>query len=155
MFHTLCTKLDKRKFKHLLDNEDEEFFCHLCDGSDQALKKELKEIKTKLKMLDQLTLKDSIEFMSRQYDELLKGIAEDNKKVEIVKNENLALKSEIPSLKTSVKILNAQRVKNDCIVRGVEVKWYKCYFSLIGYIKIRKTGNKSVEYWWTLFSQEK
>ena len=32
------------------------------------------------------------------------------------------MKSEIASLKTSVKILNVQRVKNYCIVRSVEVK---------------------------------
>ena len=74
-------------------------------------------------MLDQLTaLKDSIEFISQQYDELLKDIADNNKKVEQVQKENRALKGEIASLKTSVKILYDQRVKNGCIVRSVEVK---------------------------------
>ena len=52
LFHTLCcTELDKRNFKHRLENKDEEFFCHLCDDNDQTLKEELKEIKTKLIML--------------------------------------------------------------------------------------------------------
>ena len=52
---TLCIKLDKRKFKHVLDNEGKEFVCHVCDGSDQVLKDEVKEIKSKLNMLEQLT----------------------------------------------------------------------------------------------------
>lgn len=123
MFHSLCTKLDKRQYEYLLDNEKEEYICHYCDESNGTLKEELKEIKTKLNKLDQLTaITEAVEFMSKQYDELLKGIAENKKKVEIVQKENRALRNEITTLKASVKILNDQRVRNDCIVRGVEVK---------------------------------
>lgn len=123
LFHSLCTKLDKRQYEHLLDNESEEYVCHLCDESNGSVKEELKEIKTKLNKLDQLSaVTEAIEFMSKQYDEILKGVAENRKKVELVQKENRILKNEIAILKTSVKILNDQRVKNDCIVSGVEVK---------------------------------
>lgn len=124
IFHSLCTRLDKRQYQYLLDNESEQYVCHLCDDeSGGSVKEELIEIKTKLNKLDQLTaITEAVEFMSKQYDELLKCIADNNKKIDLVQKENRVLKNEIKSLKTSVKILNDERVKNDCIIRGVEVK---------------------------------
>lgn len=121
-FHSLCTNLDKRQYEYLLENESEQYVCHLCENkSGGSLKEELKEIKTKLNQLDQLrSITEAIDFMSKQYDALLKGIAENNKKMDLVQKENKVLKNEIATLKTSVKILNNQRVKNDCIIRGIE-----------------------------------
>lgn len=120
-FHSLCTRLDKRQYQYFLDNESEEYVCHLCAGeSDVSITAELREIKTNLKKLDQLSsITQAIEFMSSQYDELLKCVAENNKKLEITQKENRILKNEVNTLKESVKFLNGERVKNDCIVRGV------------------------------------
>lgn len=120
-FHALCTKLDKRQYQYFMDNESEEYVCHLCAGvDDMSITSELREIKTNLKKLDQLaSITQAIEFMSNQYDELLKSVAENNKKLEIMQKENRMLKNEVNTLKESIKFLNSQRVKNDCIVRGV------------------------------------
>lgn len=122
IYHVLCTKLDKRKYEHLLKHTTEEYVCHVCDSSG-TLKNDLSDIKRELKKLDQLSvLHETMTFMSKQYDDILKGVAENKKKLEIVQKENKFLKAEVESLKNSVKFLNDQRVKHDCLIRGVEAK---------------------------------
>lgn len=123
-FHAQCTKLDKRQFENLVENEGEEYVCHLCEGGDDvAIKNDLKLIKTKLCQLDQLSaIHDSITFLSKQYDEVLKSIVENKKIVDEIKKENYFLKEEIKNLKTSVKVLNDDRVRNHCIVMGLKNK---------------------------------
>lgn len=123
-FHSLCTGLDKRQLQYLVENEREEYVCRLCDGSDGSanqLKKELSLIKTKLNKLDQLdAVQQSVAFMAQQFDEVVKGIAENNKKLLILQKENKNLKAEVNELKKTVKFLNDDRVKNDCLVSGLE-----------------------------------
>ncbi|XP_017469382.1 PREDICTED: uncharacterized protein LOC108361293, partial [Rhagoletis zephyria] len=120
-FHSQCTKLDKRQFQQLLENESEMFVCHLCNGGGE-MERDLKEIKTKLIQLDQLSeIQKSMTFMSVQYDEILKGVIENKKKLSEVEKENLKLRREVNDLKLSVKMLNDGRVKNDCIVSGLKV----------------------------------
>ncbi|XP_037826358.1 uncharacterized protein LOC119614290 [Lucilia sericata] len=126
-FHVVCTLLNKRQFNHLLANEKEEFVCHVCNNNNNihntsaSITVELNAIKTELKKLDQLSsLHETMTFMSKQFDDILKGVAENKKKLEIVQKENKALKSEINSLKSSVKFLSDQRVQNDCVITGVK-----------------------------------
>lgn len=121
-YHVLCTRLDKRQYEHLVKHPNEEYACHLCEEkseeSNGTLKNELKLITTELKKLD--TLQETMNFMSKQYDDILKSVAENKKKLEIIQKENKSLKSEVMILKNSVKYLNDQRVKNDCLITGVK-----------------------------------
>lgn len=124
-FHSLCTKLNKRQFEQLMDDENIEYICHLCcesgENENSNINSELNLIKTKLNKLDQLDdMHKSMMFMSKQFDELLKGVTENKKKIDAVQKENKMLKAEISELKQSVKMLNDSRVKNDCLVNGVE-----------------------------------
>lgn len=122
IYHVICTSLDKRRYEYLLKHDKEEFVCHLCDCSSGTLKTELNEIKTELKKLDQLTvLQETMMFMSKQYDDILKGVADNKKKIEIIQKENKQLKTEVKTLKDSIKFLNDQRVKHDCLISGVVV----------------------------------
>lgn len=128
-FHSICTGLDKRQYERLMNNDKEEYVCHLCSESGGSVKTELSIIKTKLNIvndkinkLDQLdALQTSMTFMSQQFDEIIKGIAENKKQLETVKKENKVLKSEIKDLKDTVTFLNNNRVKNDCLISGVVV----------------------------------
>lgn len=120
VFHVMCTKLDKRQYEQLLKNNSQEFVCHICVGNDGSFTVELQRIDTKLNKLDQLT--EAMQFMSSKFDELIKGVSENKKKINTVEKENQKLKNEVKSLKESVKFLNDQRVKNDCVVVGVNVK---------------------------------
>lgn len=122
VFHSQCTKLDKRQFNLLLENESVEFKCHLCEGGDnEIIKEELLLIKNKLNQLDQLThIQESITFLSKQYDDILKTMVVNNKKLDEVKKENTQLKQEINYLKNNIKVLNDERVKNQCIVIGLK-----------------------------------
>lgn len=120
IFHALCTKLDKRQYDRLLKNSEEEYVCHLCDddvSTAGTVKGELQQIQSKLNKLDQL--QESMNFMSAKFDEVLKGISDNRKKIQNIEKENQILKTEIKSLKESVKILNNERVKNNCVVSGV------------------------------------
>lgn len=121
-FHSLCSMLDKRKYDSLMENENEEYICHICNEGGVNIKSELCLIKTKLNKLDQLDgLQDAMNFMSKQFDDIMKGIADNKKKLDVVQKENKLLKKEIVDLKKSVKLLNDNRVKNDCIVSGVQI----------------------------------
>lgn len=118
IYHVVCTQLDKRKYEFFLQHEDEEFVCHQCNNSG-TIKAELNEIKRDLKKLD--SLQETMNFMAKQYDDILKGVVENKKKIETVQKENKILKQEVKTLKNSIKFLNDQRVKHDCLVSGVEV----------------------------------
>lgn len=120
-YHVVCTTLDKRKYEYLLNHESEEYVCHQCvDVNSGTLKKDLNEIKTELKKIDHL--QETMTFMSKQFDEILKGVADNKKKIEVVQKENKILKEEVKALKNSIQILNDHRVKNDCFIRGVKVE---------------------------------
>lgn len=54
--------------------------------------------------------------MSKQYDEILRGVSENKKKIDAVQKENKILKNEVKLLKESVQILNDERVKNNCLI---------------------------------------
>lgn len=125
LYHVLCTSLNKPQYEYLLKHEKEEYVCHLCDDKNSGtITCELNVIKTELKKLDQLNqltaMRETMEFMSKQYDDILKGVAENKKKIDVIQKENKALKTEIKVLKDSVKFLNDQRVINDCVLTGVE-----------------------------------
>lgn len=123
-FHSQCSNLSKKEFERLLKNENEMFMCQFCKDGNGEIKRELNTIKKELKklekleMLDQLT--ESISFMSAKFDEVFKDVAENKKKISEIEKENKKLKTEIQTLKSSVKILNDNRVKNDCIISGLE-----------------------------------
>lgn len=119
-FHVMCTKLDKRQYEQLLKKTDEEYVCHLCVGVDGSLTVQLQNINAKLNKLDQLT--DSVNFMSSKFDEIMKCMTENNKKIHLLEKDNSKLKNEVKLLKDSVKLLNDQRVKNDCVIIGLDVK---------------------------------
>lgn len=122
-FHSLCTKLDKRQYEKLVKNSSLTYNCHLCDGSSErsSVSNDLLEIKTKLKQLDQLDeVTKTIQFMSSQYDSILKGVAANKKRIDSLQKENDSLREEVRSLKSSVKYLNDNNVKNDCVINGVE-----------------------------------
>lgn len=123
-FHVMCTMLDKRQYDYLVKHNDDEYACHLCaeksTENSGTIKSELSLIKTELKKLDQLsTLQETMNFMSKQYDDILRGVEENRKKLETIQKENKTLKVEITTLKNSIKYLNDERVKNDCLITGL------------------------------------
>lgn len=87
-YHAICTTLDKRQYVHLLENKEKEYVCHVCNNSGGSLSNELGEIKAKqnditikLSKLDQLDeLQETMQFMSNQFDDLIKTIADNKKK---------------------------------------------------------------------------
>lgn len=125
-FHFKCSKLTRKEFERLLKDESELYSCQLCAKDNGETKEELKKINIDLKKLEKLEkldqLMDSITFMSEKFDEVIKDVEQNKKKINEVEKENRKLKNEIQSLKSSVKILNDVRVKNDCIISGLEVE---------------------------------
>lgn len=123
-FHSQCTKLSRREFERLLKNESDLFTCHCCDeGGD--IRNELKTIKTELKKLEKLEkldqLTESITYMSAKFDEVFEVVQENKKKIKEIEKENKKLKTELCTLKDSVKYLNNERVKNNCVISGLQV----------------------------------
>ncbi|XP_075162048.1 uncharacterized protein LOC142234760 [Haematobia irritans] len=122
-FHVVCTELNKRQFNHLMEHEEDEFECHKCsnknnDNNDESVQTQLALFRTEMK--DQLgALHNTMNFMSQQYDSILKDLAVNKKRVETIEKENKMLKQEVTELKTSIKLLNDERVKNDCVISGI------------------------------------
>lgn len=119
IFHPKCTKLNKKEFQKLLKNDSLVYNCHLCDKTESTIGNDLSEINAKLNQLDEIN--KTMKFMSSQYDDILKGVLNNKKKIENLQKENKVLKEEINNLKSSVKFLNDSRVKNDCVISGVEL----------------------------------
>ncbi|XP_075163372.1 uncharacterized protein LOC142236006 [Haematobia irritans] len=130
-YHARCTNLSKSRFDYYCKHEDEEYVCHVCENnastssniakSNSSFETQLDVINMRLKKLDQLdSLSDAVNFMSSKFDEVLKGVAENKKKLEVMQRENKALKDKVSELQASVKFLNDQRVKYDCVVTGIQ-----------------------------------
>lgn len=118
--HCLCTKLDKKQIEKLVNDHSLEYKCHFCaPNNNNTVVSDLAEIKTKLNQLDDI--KETMNFMSAQYDAILKGVAKNKKKIDALQKENNNLREEVKSLKSSVKFLNDARVKNDCVINGIKV----------------------------------
>lgn len=124
-YHSQCSGLSRREFERLLKNDSEIYNCQHCKEGGGEIKKELKRMNEELKKLEKLDkldqLTDSINFMSAKFDEVIKDVEANKKKISEVEKENKKLKNEIQTLKTSVKFLNDFRVKNDCIISGLKV----------------------------------
>lgn len=118
--HSLCSKLDKKQYDKLVKNPSLEYKCHFCVPSDNVYvgANDLAEIKTKLNQLDDI--RDTMHFMSSQYDAILKGVKKNNKQIKTLKKQNENLREEVKSLKSTVKFLNDVRVQKDCIINGIE-----------------------------------
>lgn len=114
-YHPQCTKMDKREFEKLVDDDSQEFNCHLCNKS--TFESDLSAIKEKVNQLDDIN--KAIQYMSSQYDEILRGVKVNKKKIDKLEKENKNMKEEITKLKSSVKFLNDARVQNDCIINGI------------------------------------
>lgn len=127
-YHSQCSGLSRREFDRLYEHDDELFSCQLCESGNGngEIKKELITIKTELKKLEKLEkldqLTESIQFMSEKFDVMIKDVAENKKKITEIQKENKKLKTEVETLKSSVKLLNDHKVKNDCIISGLKVK---------------------------------
>lgn len=118
--HSICTKKDKKQIEKLLNDDSIEFKCHFCEPTEStAVVSELTEIKSKLNQLDDI--RETIQFMSSQYDAILKGVANNTKKIKSLQKENKTLRNEVKDLKSAVKFLSDDRVKNDCVINGVKV----------------------------------
>lgn len=116
--HSQCTKLNKKEIDTLVKDLSLEYKCFLCAPNEVSVAGELSEIKTQLTQLSEI--KETIQFMSSQYDEILKGVVKNKKKIDNLERENKNLREEVNNLKTSVKFLNDMRVQNDCVINGVK-----------------------------------
>lgn len=118
--HFICNKLDKKQYDRLVKNPSLEYKCHFCEPAESmsVCASDLTEIKTKLNQLDEI--RETMHFMSSQYDSILKGVAKNQKEIKTLKKENGTLREEVKNLKSTVKFLNDVRVQNDCIINGVK-----------------------------------
>lgn len=79
----------------------------------------LTEIKGHLKKIEDL--EESVELLWTEHREVKKQLEITNEKTLKIAKENIELKNDIIELKTSVKILNDERTKNEIVIRNVEL----------------------------------
>lgn len=112
--HSLCTQLDKVEIEKLVDNDSLEYKCHFCEPESDN-KAELKMILNEMR-----EMKQTMNFMSSQYDTILKGVKKNSEKIKSLQKENKSLREDVKDLKSTVAFLNGIRVQNDCIINGIK-----------------------------------
>ena len=123
LLHSVCTKLNKKQLDKFVKDSTLEYKCHLCvpgkSNNNSTVETQLNVITTKLNQLDEI--KESMRFMSAQYDDILKGVSTNKKMIDTLQKENKHLRIEVKELKTSLKYLHDAKVQNDCVINGVTV----------------------------------
>ncbi|XP_073820347.1 uncharacterized protein [Musca autumnalis] len=112
MFHWQCTQLNKLELERLVDNDSLEYKCHICEPRNNG-----SELKTILQEMREM--KETIKFMSSQYDQILTGVKKNTIKIKTLQKQNKRLNEHVNKLQTTVNFLNNQRVQNNCIINGV------------------------------------
>lgn len=111
--HSLCTQLNKVQIEKLINNPSLEFKCQICEPCDESSS----DIKTMLKEMREM--RSTMNFMSSQYDTILKGVKKNTADVKKLQKENDILREDVKKLKSTVMFLNDIRVQNNCIINGV------------------------------------
>lgn len=118
--HAQCSDMDKCQLADLKANPNQVFVCHFCENLQQSsISIGLNEIKQKLNQLDDIS--KAMQFMSSQYDTILCAVTANKKSIEAIQRENRCLREEVSDLKSSLKLLNDERVQNDCVVCGISL----------------------------------
>lgn len=115
-FHSLCTHLNKVQIEALVKDPALEFKCHFCkpesdnrDGISTVL-------------MEMREMKETMKFMSAQYDSILNGVKKNSASIKSLQKENKNLREDVKQLKSTVAFLNGERVRNDCIINGIQAE---------------------------------
>lgn len=101
--------------ERLLNDSSIDFLCHFC----QPIENNGDGMKTLLKEMREM--KETMGFMSSQYDAILKGVKRNTESIKTLQNENKSLREDVKHLKSTVAFLNGERVKNDCVINGIKL----------------------------------
>lgn len=112
--HSQCTQLDKVEIEKLLSDDSLEYKCHFCVPANDN-KSELNVIIKEMR-----EMKETMNFMSTQYDAILNGVKKNTTTIKQLQKENKVLREDVKQLKSTVLFLNNIRVQNDCIINGVK-----------------------------------
>ncbi|KAI8119868.1 hypothetical protein CVS40_8785 [Lucilia cuprina] len=113
--HLLCTKLNKVEIEEVMNDDSLDFKCQFCEPTNDGNA----EFKTILKEMKEM--KETIKFMSSQYDDILRGVKKNTQNIKSLQKENKNLK-DVKKLKSSIAFLNDIRVKNNCIINGIKTE---------------------------------
>lgn len=112
--HSQCTQLNKVEIEKLLSDDSLEYKCHFCEPVNDN-KSELNVILREMR-----EMKETMNFMSTQYDAILNGVKKNTTTIKQLQNENKVLREDVKQLKSTVSFLNNIRVQNDCIINGIQ-----------------------------------
>lgn len=80
--HAQCTKLNKVEMEKLINDDSLEYICHLCQANQNN--ERTTEFATILKEMREM--KETMHFMSLQYDSILKGVKKNTETIKTLKN---------------------------------------------------------------------
>ncbi|XP_075158076.1 uncharacterized protein LOC142231348 [Haematobia irritans] len=112
--HLQCTKLNKVEVEKFLDDESLGFKCHVCEPTTDN--------KHEFKMMfkEMRELKETMKFMSSQYDDILNGVRKNTQDIKNLQRENRNLRESNKQLTSTVAFLSEARVENNCIINGIQ-----------------------------------
>lgn len=92
--HSFCTQLDKVEIERLVNDPTLEYKCHFCqprNNNEHVINTILKEMRE---------MKQTMNFMSSQYDEILKGVKKNTVSIKKLEKENKSLREDVKNLKS-------------------------------------------------------
>ncbi|XP_075157874.1 uncharacterized protein LOC142231140 [Haematobia irritans] len=106
--------LNKVEVEKFLDDESLAFKCHVCEPTTDN--------KHEFKMMfkEMRELKETMKFMSSQYDDILKGVRKNTQDIKNLQRENRNLRESNKQLTSTVAFLSEARVENNCIINGIQ-----------------------------------
>lgn len=128
--HIKCAKLTKPQMAALRSSGEVEWECGACaktqDGSCDTLnidhlsmEQQISYIAKKMSKMD--SIERAVQFYSEQYTNLEKNVSDTNKELSNLKKGTDSLSAEIQVLKRAVKTLNDERVKNEIVIRKLQL----------------------------------
>lgn len=112
--HTQCTQLNKVEIEKYLKDDSLEYKCHFCETEKNASSSDFSTLVREMR-----EMKETMKFMSLQYDDILKGVKTNTTTIRNLKKENKNLREDVKQLKSTVSFLNNIRVQKDCIINGI------------------------------------
>lgn len=133
-FHMKCCKLNKSQLEAIRTKKSFQWSCEKCEvltrSHELTSEDKINIIFDKMSKLDIIEEKVSkiddmektLDFLSKRYDDFEEKLQDASKEAKQVKGDVSSVKNEMNKLKTSVKILNDERIRNELVIRRVQLE---------------------------------
>lgn len=116
--HYQCSGLNKKQLSKVVDHDDTEYICHLCNPRSSNITDIGKTMKTLITKVDDLT--STVKFLGDKYDDFYKQFQQQNKRIKTLEKENKSLKASLNQVLYDQQTLFSEVNRNKIILKGIK-----------------------------------